>query len=660
MGLNKKDKLHHFYVGDIYAKIIILCCAIFAFCIGQWPFAIFMIAAFMISFCFSELSYQRGVHQMRKYLEHASTSIGASESMPGFPFPAVSVTKNGKITWYNKAMEKLLDGAFLFQKSITEYVKDFSSEKVDAEGKTPFFSAEIGDKVYAVYAHQTPAQEGTDTLILLYFIDTTKEITIEKKYDDSRFVSMIITFDNYEEVMQGISDSVRSNLQATIDKILVSEITDVGGIIKKTERDRYIVSLSMAALRSLMNKKFSVLDTVRDTKLGNLIAPTLSIGVGIDAETYHECNEYARAALDMALGRGGDQVVIKDNTEMHYFGGKTREVEKRTKVKARVVAYALRESILQSSNIIITGHKNPDADCVGAAMGMVAIARHLGKRAHILLHGFDDAASSIVKSAQKITEYKNIFIKRNMLEELVSSKTLLIVVDTNASSYMEEPECLQIFSQVVLIDHHRKSPNFIKEAVLAYHEPYASSTSEMITEMLPYLDNKSNLLKIEAEALFAGIYLDTKGFTFKTGVRTLESATFLRRAGVEPVIVKQFFKNNFQSYTRIASLIQSATIYYGQIAIVATDEEHSPSLIAQTADELLNITDIDTAFVLAQHGGSCIVSGRSTGEVNVQVLLEKLGGGGHFSVAGAQVKDMQTEEVKTKLLDILKEYYSEK
>jgi len=657
--MKNKEFKPRFYIGDIYSKVIIVCCIAFTLATRAYVLAGVMACALILSFLFGELSYHRGVRQMQTYLENATMHVGASESMPGFPFPAVSVTEKGKIIWYNSTMDKLMGGTLLFQKDIREYAKDFDVKAMDENGKYPSCKTTVNGRIFELHAHKTPPQEDGGELILVYFLDINDYDSLALRYENEKYVAIIAAFDNYEEVMQGLEDEARNAVQTAVDRSLTAMVTEAGGVMRKTERDRYSIAINAKALRGLIQKKFQVLDTVREIQCGNTIAPTLSIGIGADGETFAENDMFARNALDMALGRGGDQVVLKDSNALQYFGGKTREVERRTKVKARVVALAPRELIKQSDNVIIIGHKNGDIDCIGAAMGAVAISRSLGKKAYILQYEYDDTALTVAKKAMEDPAYQGVFVKTSVMHEIITAKSLLLVMDTNSPSYIETTEFFGVTDQVVLIDHHRRSSDSIKNLTLLYHEPYASSTCEMLTEMLPYLSNKNILLKIEAEALYAGIYLDTKCFTFKTGVRTLEAAAYLRRSGIDPIVVKQYFKNNLETFTMKAALIQGAQVVREHIAVSVTNEVRSSSIIAQAADELLNIAGIEASFVIAKRDNGCIISGRSTGSANVQVILEKLGGGGHFSVAGAQLKDTSPETAKEKLLQVLEEYFAE-
>lgn len=657
--MNFEKIRNRLFVGEIWSKVILFVCIIVAIIAKEYIFCVTMVGALFLSILFGEFSYRRGVRHIHAYLKDIRLHADAAESMPGFPFPAVSVTDKGIITWYNSAMDKMMEGELLFQKNIREYANDIDMSTVTSFGDAPVCHAKIKNKTYSLYAHQTPSQVDEENLIILYFLDVNDYACLQKKYKDERHVSILAVFDNYEEVMQGLEDEMRNAIQSAFDRKISSAIGEVNGIIKKTERDRYAISVSNAGLQVLLQKKFQVLDAVREIQNGNTISPTLSMGVGLDGESFAENDMFARTALDMALGRGGDQVVLKDKNALQYFGGKTREVERRTKVKARVIALALRELILQSGNVVIIGHKHADIDCIGAAMGIVAIARSLKKNAHILLYDYDDTAAAFAKKAMRETEYQNVFLRPESMNEVLSSKTLVMVLDTNSLSYLETTEFFGISDQVALIDHHRKSGNFIQNTTLSYHEPYASSTCELVTEMLPYLGNKDILSKIDAEALYAGIYLDTKCFTFKTGVRTLEAAAYLRRSGVDPITVKTYFKSDLKTYGMKSSLIQGAKIINDNIAISVTEEERTPSIIAQAADELLNIASIETSFVIAQNASNCVISGRSTGTVNVQIILEKLGGGGHFSVAGAQLKNVSSEEAEKQLIHAINDYFAE-
>jgi len=387
---------------------------------------------------------------------------------------------------------------------------------------------------------------------------------------------------------------------------------------------------------------------------------TLSLGFGLNGSSPWENFRSATASIDLALGRGGDQVVVKNGENFSFFGGKTRELEKRTKVKARVIAFALRELIDQAGSVFIMGHENADIDSMGAALGVYRIVKSRGKNAYIVLNKNNPTIDSLMVKIQKSAEYENLFINRSDALEMVSRRTLLIIVDTHRRSFTEIPELIGNAGQVVVIDHHRRGADYIQETVLTYQETYASSTCELVTEVLQYIDERLKLNQVEAEALYAGIVVDTKNFTFKTGVRTFEAASYLRRQGVDTVAVRQLFQNDFETYTSISNVVKSAEWVTGEIALSSYPHAKNAQLIAaKAADELLNLSGIIAAFVLCTVGNEVWISGRSLGDINVQVILEKLGGGGHLTVAGAQLQGIGLEEAKEKLKYAIMEYIKE-
>ena len=435
---------------------------------------------------------------------------------------------------------------------------------------------------------------------------------------------------------------------------------EINAIFKKLGHGRYFLAMHKKSLDELVSKKFEILEKIRaiPPAFEGGINPTLSIGIGTGGKTLSECDAFSRAALDMALGRGGDQVVIKNSDNLSYYGGKTREVEKSARVKARVIAGARIELIRHSDKVVIMGHKNTDMDAFGGAIGIMAAAHANGKKAYMLLSGNDSAVASCAEAISAHKEYQGAFVRADEVREIISAKTLLVVVDTHTVSYVSNPELLPLCEQTVIIDHHRRGADFIENYVLLYHEPYASSAGEMLTEMLPYMGGKIKLTRAEAEAIYAGIYLDTKGFKFKTGVRTLEAAAYLRRTGVDTAAVDRLFQTDFDEMKTRYEIISSAEIVRDKIAIAYTDKKVTGALIAKAADELLAISQIELSFVLAPFGKGCSISGRSM-DINVQLVLEKLGGGGHLTVAGAQLEGKSVKEGIELLKGALCEYFSE-
>ena len=470
-------------------------------------------------------------------------------------------------------------------------------------------------------------------------------------------IECIVIIDNYDEVLKETPDSNHGALLGEIEQKINAWIGIGNGIVRKYEKDKFVVFFSNKDFEKIIENKFVVLDEVRAIDFENKIPATLSIGVGKEGTDVAENDQFARLAIDMALGRGGDQVVIRDASNFNFFGAKTREVEKLTKVKARVVSHALRELINQSGKVIIMGHTNSDMDSIGASIGLFRAIKSRGKDAYIVTNTAKSNAKPLVDEFSVIPEYEDAFISAEQALNLFTMDTLVIVVDVHRPSMVECPELLKHAKEVVLIDHHRKSEDFIENAVLVYHEPYASSTSEMITEMFQYIQDGQRLTRQEAEALYAGIFVDTKGFTFKAGVRTFEAASYLRRMGVDPVNVRRLFKSDIKNCIAKAEIIKSAVLYRDNIAFSYLYDE-CPNMsvtVAQAADELLDVSGVEASFVLAKVGSRILISGRSLEQINVQVILEKLGGGGHITIAGAQLEDVTIEEADQMLKNAIDE-----
>ena len=424
----------------------------------------------------------------------------------------------------------------------------------------------------------------------------------------------------------------------------------MGGLIKKLEKDKYTCVFTRKQLNTFTENKFKILQDVKTFNASTRIPPTISIGIGVGEDTLHSCDISAKKALEMALGRGGDQAVIREDGKFRYFGGNSKETEKRTRVKARIMAHNLRELMSSADNVLIMGHKNSDTDAVGAAIGIAGMANFIGKEAKILLATQDDTVHLLLKKIEENHYHDNLFMGKGGVREFLRPKTLLIVCDTHVPQYTEMPELLENVEAKVVIDHHRRSESFISGADLVYHEPFASSACEMIAEIMQYFDPKYSVSTIDAEALYAGIVMDTKNFMFKTGVRTFEAAAYLRSAGVDTLRVKRLFRESVENYKLKACIVTEAQIYRDNIAISLFPGSVPHVIIAAAADELLEITDMKASFVVARsENGKIIVSGRSLGEINVQLVLEKLGGGGHMMVAGAQVDGASVTDVGEEL-----------
>ena len=637
----------------------------------EWRIAIpcFLLLAFLTYYNIS--SNHKRKEAITSYIENLNFNIDTTtkDTLLNFPMPLVVTELDGSIVWYNSSFKKISEQRDVFEDVIKTFVDELNTDKLRAEGITDS-TASISKQValngrhYKVLCNMAGFEKKSVTgsyILILYFIDITDFIELKKSYADEKIMTGIFVIDNYDDLMQSMEDSARPQMLAEIEKKVLQWVSFSNGIIKKYERDKYLFLFEYKYMKELEEKKFEILDTIKEINVGNKIPVTLSLGFGLNGKTPSENLHFAAAAIDVALGRGGDQVVVKNGDSFSFFGGKTRELEKRTKVKARVIAYALRELIDQSPFVLIMGHENADIDSLGASLGLYRVVKSRGKNAFIVLNKVNPTIESLVSKIQKSDEYDNLFINRNDALDIVSKKTLLIIVDTHRPSFTEMPELIDIAGQVVTIDHHRRGADYIQDTVLTYQETYASSTSELVTEILQYIDEKLKLNPVEAEALFAGIVVDTKNFTFKTGVRTFEAASYLRRHGVDTVAVKQLFQNDIKTYTNISDVVKNAEILQNEIAISLCPggTKNAQLIAAKAADELLNLSGIVAAFVLSSNAGEVWISGRSLGDINVQMILEKLGGGGHLTVAGAQLTDMSIEDAKDKLKYAIMEYVKE-
>ena len=499
-------------------------------------------------------------------------------------------------------------------------------------------------------------------MAILYFINETEKIKLQKEYNDSKSCVGIIMIDNYEENMQMLESEEKAQYVAEIDKNIYEWTNDTNGVLIKSDRDRYIYIFEQRYLEKIKEDKFSILDKIKEIDPKQKVQFTLSIAISNEGKNDKDKYKSAQTAMDIVLGRGGDQAVIRQNDIYKFFGGRTQEVEKRTKVKARVVAHALENLIKESSKVMIMGHTNPDIDAMGSSIGVYRIAKSLDKNAYIITSNTPTLQSFKESLLAEEPEYEDVLISKEVAEENIDEDTLLVIVDTHKNTYVESEEVVKKAKKIVVIDHHRRSADYIEDATLTFQEVYASSAAELVTELLQYTDVNVELKKIEAESLYAGIMMDTKSFTFKTGVRTFEAAAYLRRCGVDIIKVKKWFQSDLQSFNIIADIVKSAEIVNESIAIAIYDKEKAKdvSLIcAKAADELLTINDVTASFVLGNTGDKICISGRSIGDINVQVILEKLGGGGHITLAGAQVEGMTMEEAKQELIIRINEYFTE-
>ncbi len=578
-----------------------------------------------------------------------------------FNIPVSIIDTDGTIEWCNESFSKIICTDNVRNLPITDYIPSFDINKItldsDSDGKFKY-DVSHNSRSYVIYADSIYQNRTHDDsyYIVLYWYDNTEHEMLKAKHYNDAFVSCMIVIDNYDDVMQSTPNADKPQLTAFMEEALDSVAQECNGILNKYEKDRFFLYIQKNHLNKMISNNFQFIETFKTLLCGNKVAPTLSVGIGTDGESLAQNDSYAYSAIDMALGRGGDQVVVKDNDKYHFYGGKSIEVEKRTRVKARVVSQAMKEIIMSSEQIIIMGHRYADVDVLGSALGLYAIITALGKKSKILLDTYNQTVERFISKYED--EYKDVFVKKGYANEFVTPNTLIFVVDTQKYSMVEEPALLDVSKNVIVIDHHRKSNDFIKDYLITYHEPYASSASELVTEFLHYID-EAELNKSQAEALYAGIYMDTKNFTFKTGVRTFEAASYLKRRGVDTIEVKKLFQINLNAFVKKWAIIENATTYKNKVAIAlcVKNDNDMQTIVAQAADEMLNITDISSSFVICDMGDNkIIVSARSFGDINVQVITEKLGGGGHMTIAGAQLTDTTPEEVLDKLKKILDDY----
>ena len=497
---------------------------------------------------------------------------------------------------------------------------------------------------------------------LIYFFDVTEQTHIEKMYEDQRTVLAVIYLDNYDEVTQGLDDQQRTNITSHVTAILNSWALKYGMYLKRVSSERFFVVLNESILLQVEKSKFDILDQVREETAKRNIPLTLSIGVGSGALELPELGVMAQSGLDLALGRGGDQVAVKQATgKVKFYGGKTNPIEKRTRVRARVISHALKDLVLESNNIIIMGHKLPDMDALGAAIGILKVAELNEREGYIVLdeQGLDKGVKRLIEELKKQPELWARFISPEQALELATDESLLVVVDTHKPSMVIEPQLLSTIENVVVIDHHRRGEDFIEDPLLVYMEPYASSTAELVTELLEYQPKRLKMSMLEATALLAGIIVDTKSFTFRTGSRTFDAASYLRSHGADTVLVQKLLKEDMNQYLKIAKTLQNAYIYKNGIAIARAEDEqlHDQVLIAQAADTLLTMTGVVASFVIAKRTEQMIgMSGRSLGEINVQIILEALGGGGHLTNAATQMHHTSITEAENQLKAVIDEY----
>lgn len=559
----------------------------------------------------------------------------AKSSLINSPFPLLILETNGNIVWKSSSFVtefQHIDVNDYIDELVYDIKAQIENEKQVNKDKTIQKQIKIDKKIYRVYgkfvnSRNKEKKNKKEYMMVLYFLDETEKCKLQEEYENSKTCIGMIMVDNYEETFQLLESEEVAQCKAEIDKYIYEWINKWDGVLVKSERDRYICFFEQRHLKAIKEDKFSILDKIKEIDLKSKVQLTLSIAISNEGATQKDKYKSVTTAMDIVLCRGGDQAVIRENDIYKFFGGRTQEVERRTKVKARVVAHALENLIQESSKVLIMGHTNPDIDALGSAMGMYRFVKNMNKNGYIIDSENAAALDSFKEVLAKEEEYEDVLISKEVALENIDEDTLLIVVDTHKKNYVESEEILEKCPKVVIIDHHRRSADFIENATLMFQEVYASSAAELVTELLQYATQKVDLKTIEAESLYAGIMMDTKNFTFKTGVRTFEAAAYLRRCGVDIIRVKKWFQSDLESFNKIADIVKRAEIVNDTIAISINKEKTKDASIvcAKAADELLTISDITASFVLGYMEDKRIcISGRSIGDINVQVILEKL------------------------------------
>lgn len=620
--------------------------------------------------CYTYFANNKRKSEISEQLQDLTLTVdsAAKSSLINSPFPLVILETNGNIVWKSSKfvtefadidMDNYIDDLIID-------IKDEIEKSDNKKRKSVIRQIQIGKKTYTVQGEFAKSKKyerkkSPEYMMILYFIDETEKVKLKQENEDKKICVGIIMIDNYEEVTQRVDAEQKTQLMAKVESTIYDWVNETNGILVKADRDTYVYVFEQKNLEKIKEEKFAILDSIKNLVRKDKIQLTLSIAISNEGDTERDVYKSASAAMDVILGRGGDQAVIRQNGKYLFFGGKVEEVEKRTKVKARIVAHALEELIKENDKIMIMGHTNPDIDAIGSALGIYRIAKTLEKEAKIVANVETPSIKDLYESIKD--QYQEVFISSETALAQVDSGTLIIVVDTHKKTYVESPELLTKTNKIVIIDHHRRSADFIDNSILTFQEVYASSAAELVTEIIQYTQNEVELSEVEAEALYAGIMMDTKNFTFKTGVRTFEAAAYLRRCGVDIIKVKKWFQSDLESYNTISEIVRKAEIVRDSIGISIYDvQEKETSLIcAKAADELLTIGNITASFVLGlMEDGKVCISGRSIGDVNVQMILEKLGGGGHITLAGAQLENVAIDEAKQELISKINEYFEEK
>ena len=656
--MNESFSLKDFYF--YLAVIALLAIALFFYnpVLGTMG-AVFL--AFAASYAYRNIKKYNGRFKDHFTNLHKDFEKITERTIFSMPFPMVVTDEKGTIVWHNSLFADIFDTDILQGKSLPAYVEDLAGEDKGLKAVENGAAVEIKEVPYRAFNTRVELQRGgkEEMLSLYYFVDDSQYKHMEKLYEDNAGVVILVEVDNFDEVVDAAPTSKRPLLIAEIDHRINEYFRSKGALVRKFQEDMYLVVMRKSDMDTILEQKFDILDEIREIDAGTSVSVTISAGVSRPGLSFTEAYKEADTCLDVALGRGGDQVALRSDDTYTYFGGKSMAVEKRNKVKARVLGIALRQLIDKSPRVFVMGHQNADMDAIGAAVGVMRAVLNQEKEGYIVLGDVNPSIEVLVKVMKREEPelYKRM-ITGERAEELIRQRDLVILVDNHKPSFTEHPPLLERTSNVVVIDHHRRGGEFVKDPLLTYIEPYASSTCELITEMLTYMYDDTELTNFEANALMSGIVVDTKNFTFKAGVRTFEAASVLKRAGADMSQVRYFFEDDYDTIVSRAEVVHNARIIFDNIAISKLDEDMPNSVLvsAQAADELLGIHGVKASFVLNKKKDMIHISGRSFGDISVQLILEQLGGGGHLNMAGAQVKNGDIDEVEQQLIDAISDY----
>ena len=631
----------------------------------NWQLALAEGTLTVLLYFYFRQSNQKRRQGVLQYIDSVTGSVdtASKSTLINSPLPTLVFRPDtGEIIWSNESFLQLAGvREHLFEMRLSEAVPDFQVQWLLSGKQESPERVELNNHRFRVYGSLVRSRNRTGVQSLVattYWVETTEADHLREVYEASRPVAAILMLDNYEDLMKACEDTQRSAVLAQIDEKLQTWANAGQGILLKTDRNHYLFLFEEQYFQHFVDEKFSILDTVRAIRVAENIHPTLSIGIGKDSPSIPELYKNAKLSLEMALSRGGDQAVVRNQVDFAFYGGRTKATEKRTKVKSRVMANAFRELVADAGEVYIMGHSFADMDAVGAAAGICCAARKRGKQARIVIDREHTAAETLIARLDALPEYSGVFLTPAEAFLQMRADTLLVVVDTNRPDMVENPQLLESCNRVAVIDHHRRAATYIENAAFNFHEPYASSASELVTELLQYLVEPTDLLREEAGALLAGIVLDTKHFTQRTGGRTFEAAAFLRRSGADTAEVQRLFQGDLKDMVTKYDIIRRAEMYRSNIAVSVVEEPGVDRVAAaQAADDLLTLKGVQASFVIYAAEGAVLMSARSLGEINVQVILEALGGGGNSTTAGARIEDTDPESVRQQLIGVLDAYF---